>query len=176
MKYVDQSLGQNEALLYQTHFHPLYYSTAWIISIFFVALAIWSGVFTQEPVDWALLSICAIGLAIVLYLMIPIWTTKIAVTTHRLVIKEGLLFRSAVEVQLRSIEQVSFHQGLLGKLLGFGKISIHGTGVDDLVLPYIGAPTDLVKAIESASIAFEPPAPVRSENPSKRGLPASASS
>ena len=162
MKYVDQSLGQNEVLLYETHFHPLYYTAAWIISIFFLALAIWSAVYAKGPVDWALLCICAAGLAIVLFLMIPIWTTKIAVTSQRLVIKRGLLFRSAVELQLRSIEQVNFHQGLLGKLLGFGKISIHGTGVDDLELPYIGTPTDLVKAIESASIPWEPPQPVRS--------------
>ncbi len=111
--------------------------------------------------DWALLGICAAGLAIVLFLMIPIWTTKTAVTSHRLVIKRGLLFRSAIELQLRSIEQINLHQGLLGKLLGFGRIAIHGTGVDDLELPYIGRPTDLVKAIESASIPLEPPVPLR---------------
>ena len=47
MKYVDQ----NEAVLYETHFHPFYYSAAWIISIFFLALAIWSAVYTKGPVD-----------------------------------------------------------------------------------------------------------------------------
>ncbi len=48
---------------------------------------------------------------------------------------------------------------MLGKLLGFGRIAIHGTGVDDLKLPYIGRPADLVKAIESASNPLEPAAP-----------------
>jgi uncharacterized membrane protein YdbT with pleckstrin-like domain len=156
MKYLDQSMGKNEVLVYETHFSPIYYAAAWVCAIFFLVLAIWSVAYTEGPADWALLSICVAGWTVVAGLMIPIWTTKIAVTTHRLVIKRGLLFRSAIEIQLRSIEQVTFHQGLLGKLLGFGRVAIHGTGVDDLRLPYIGHPTDLVKALANASMPLAP--------------------
>ncbi len=165
MKYIDQSLGENEVLVYETHFHPIYYAAAWVVSIFFVVLAIWSAVYTEGPADWALLSLCGAALAVVVALMIPIWTTRVAVTSHRLVIKRGLLLRSIVEIQLRSIEQVAFHQGLLGKLLGFGQVTIHGTGVDDLRLPNIGRPTDLVKALASASIPLEPRTQVLSNMP-----------
>jgi len=165
MKYVDQSLGENEVLVYETHFHPIYYAAAWVFSIFFVVLAIWSAAYTEGPADWALLSLCAAALAVVVVLMIPIWTTGIAVTNHRLVVKRGLVRRSVVEIQLRSVEQVTFHQGLLGKLLGFGRVTIHGTGVDDLELPYIGRPTDLVKALATASIPLESEAPALSKMP-----------
>ncbi|MGC1585022.1 MAG: PH domain-containing protein, partial [Rhodomicrobium sp.] len=89
--------------------------------------------------------------------MRPIWTTEIAVTNHRVVIKRGWLTRSTTELQLKNIEQVNFHQGLLGRMFDFGKIVIHGTGVDDLILPNIARPVDLVKAIEDASIPVKQP-------------------
>jgi uncharacterized membrane protein YdbT with pleckstrin-like domain len=106
---------------------------------------------------WVLLGVCAGGLAVLLARMIPIWTTEIVVTSHRLVLKRGWLSRSTVEHQLKSIEQVNFHQGLLGRIFNFGRIVVHGTGVEDLVLPNIASPTELVKAIENASIPVKQP-------------------
>ena len=36
MGYSEQSLGQNEKLIYEAHFHPLYYVAAWVSLIFFL--------------------------------------------------------------------------------------------------------------------------------------------
>ena len=155
MGYGEQSLGQNEKLIYEAHFHGSYYSAAWFALIFLIVLAVGALVFATGTQQWVLLGISAAGLAFVLYQMIPIWTTEIAVTNHRLVIKRGWLTRSTTELQLKSIEQVNFHQGLLGRLLDFGRIEIHGTGMDDLRLPNIGCPTDLIKAIEERIHSFE---------------------
>ncbi len=152
MEYSEQSLGQNEKLIYQAHFHPLYYAAGWISFIFFAALGLVTLIYTAGITMWVLLGACAAGLAAVAAKMKPIWTTEIAVTNHRLVMKRGWLTRSTIELQLKSIEQVNFHQGFLGRIFNFGKISIHGTGVDDLILPNIASPTDLVKAIENATI------------------------
>ena len=157
MGYSEQSLGQNEKLIYEAHFHSLYYVAAWISFIFFLALAIGAIVYADEITKWVLLGLCAAGLAVLLVWMKPIWTTEIVVTNHRLVLKRGWLSRSTVELQLKSIEQVNFHQGLLGRIFDFGKIVIHGTGVDDMILPNIARPTELVKAIENASIPVKQP-------------------
>ena len=166
MGYGEQSLGQNEKLIYEAHFHGSYYSAAWFALIFFVVLAVGALVFATGTQQWVLLaSAPLVGLTFVLYQMIPIWTTEIAVTNHRLVIKRGWLTRSTTELQLKSIEQVNFHQGLLGRMLDFGRIEIHGTGMDDLRLPNIGCPTDLVKAIENASIPLKQPQPPFAEPP-----------
>jgi len=165
MGYGEQSLGQNEKLIYEAHFHGSYYSAAWFALIFLIVLAVGALIFATGTQQWVLLGISAAGLAFVLYQMIPIWTTEIAVTNHRLVIKRGWLTRSTTELQLKSIEQVNFHQGLLGRLLDFGRIEIHGTGMDDLRLPNIGCPTDLVKAIENASIPLKQPQPPLAEPP-----------
>ena len=140
-------------------------SAAWFALIFLIVLAVGALIFATGTQQWVLLGISATGLAFVLYQMIPIWTTEIAVTNHRLVVKRGWLTRSTSELQLKSIEQVNFHQGLLGRLLDFGRIDIHGTGVDDLRLPNIGSPKDLLKAIENASIPLKQPQPPLADKP-----------
>jgi membrane protein YdbS with pleckstrin-like domain len=157
MAYSEASLGQNEKLVYKAHFHPLYYTAAWLSLIILLMLAILSAVEVAGAVKWVLLGICAGGLAVIAVRMKPIWTTEIAVTNHRLVIKQGWLTRSTTELQLKNVEQVNFHQGLLGRIFDFGQLTVHGTGVDDMVLPNIACPTDLVKAIENASIPVKQP-------------------
>ena len=166
MAYSEESLGQNEKLIYEAHFHFLYYAAAWISVVFCMALAIGALVYATGIAELGLLCISAAGLAVVAYRMKPIWTTEIAVTNHRVVIKRGWLTRSTIELQLKNIEEVNFHQGLLGRIFNFGKIVIHGTGVDDMILPNIACPTDLVKAIENASIPVKQPPLAPSDTPS----------
>ena len=92
MAYSEQSLGQNEKLIYEAHFHPLYYVAAWVSLIFFLALAIGAIIYADEITKWVLLGVCAAGLAVLLVRMKPIWTTEIVVTNHRLVLKRGWLY------------------------------------------------------------------------------------
>jgi uncharacterized membrane protein YdbT with pleckstrin-like domain len=123
---------------------PDYHLRHWII---FYAAA-WA--------EWVLLSGCMIGLLILLRSMIPIWTTEIAVTNHRLIVKRGWLSRSTDELQLKAIEQVNFQQGFLGRLFDFGSVDVHGTGVDDLRIPAVAGPLGFLKAIEDAASPSKP--------------------
>jgi len=165
MGYLEQSLGQNEKIVYTAHFHRLNYIAAWISLSFIGVLVIKAIFFTSGSTKWAFLIICVAILAGMLSWMIPVWTTEIAVTNHRLVVKRGWLTRATAELQLKSIEQVNFHQGPIGRLLDFGKIEVHGTGVDDVKLPNIACPTDLVRAIEDASLPLRQPMPELSRQP-----------
>ncbi len=140
MGYVEESLGRNETIVYKAHFHRLYYAAAWVSLIFFGALIPVALGFTSGADTWALVLTGVASCALVLHWMIPVWTTEIAVTTHRLVIKRGWLSRSTNELQLKSVEQVVFHQGVLGRVFDFGKIEVHGTGDDDIKLPNIACP------------------------------------
>ena len=82
--------------------------------------------------------------------MIPVWTTEIAVTNHRLIFKRGLFSRNAADLQLRAIEQVSLQQGVVSRLLNMGRVEIQGTGVDDVHLPAIADPVALQRSIQEA--------------------------
>jgi hypothetical protein len=58
-----------------------------------------------------------IGLVGYVAVMTPVWTTEIAVTNQRLVIKKGLFAHTSEELQLWSIEEVDWEQGLLDRSL-----------------------------------------------------------
>ena len=75
-----------------------------------------------------------VGVIIFLAIMIPIWTTEIGVTNQRVIYKKGLISRETSEIQLGAIEEVSLRQDVLGRILDYGKLEIHGTGEEQIVL------------------------------------------
>lgn len=151
MGYIEHSLGANEVLIYKARFHWLYYAAAWATLILLIVLVSLILFYASAWIEVILLGGCVIGLLALLRRMLPIWTTEIGVSNHRLIMKRGWLSRSTDELQLKAIEQVNFKQGFLGRLFGFGQVEVHGTGVDDLHIPAIADPHGLLKAIEEAT-------------------------
>jgi uncharacterized membrane protein YdbT with pleckstrin-like domain len=96
------------------------------------------------------LGIFVIGIYIFFALMIKKWTTEIGVTTHRFIKKSGLFSIKTDELAIHNIEGVKLTQSLLGRIMGFGKIRIEGTGVDAIELPTIADPVAFRAAIETA--------------------------
>jgi uncharacterized membrane protein YdbT with pleckstrin-like domain len=83
-------------------------------------------------------------------MMIHKWTTEIGITSHRLVKKTGFLSLRTAEVALPNIEGVRVNQGVLGRILGYGKVRIEGTGDDSVLTPTIADPVGFVRAIQTA--------------------------
>ena len=54
--------------------------------------------------------------------------TELAVTDRRVIYKSGLLARHTLEMNRSKVESVDVDQSLLGRLLGFGTITVRGTG------------------------------------------------
>jgi uncharacterized membrane protein YdbT with pleckstrin-like domain len=175
MGYIEQTIGDNETLVYKAHFHWLYYAAAWASAILIAALAIWSMLYTLPPAEWLWLGLSAVLLAILVRFMMPIWTTEIGVTNHRLVLKRGWISRETDELQLKSVEQVNFSQGLLGRIFGFGKVDVHGTGMEELLIPSIANPMELVKAIQNAAGTVKEQMPPISDVPVTEGATRQAS-
>lgn len=156
MSYITHSLGRNETLRYRAHFHWVYYFAAWgaiLISLGVAAEAYGRGL------PWAAGLAALLGVAAFLSIMIPIWTTEIGVTNQRFIFKRGLLRRMTNELQLRAIEQVNLIQGIPGRLFNFGHLEVHGTGVDDIVLPAIADPVALQRAIQESIDTAPTPRP-----------------
>jgi uncharacterized membrane protein YdbT with pleckstrin-like domain len=151
MTYVEQSLGPEETLLYEARFHWLCHVLALTALSLPMILGIWLDRNTTEPATTIVLSACAVAFALLLRQVLPIWTTEIAVTDHRLIVKRGWLARSSDELQLKAIEQVNFSQGIIGRLLDVGRISVHGNGDDELRIPPVANPIALIKVVEDAS-------------------------
>jgi uncharacterized membrane protein YdbT with pleckstrin-like domain len=98
------------------------------------------------------------GLVLFIALLEPLWTTEIGVTDQRFIYKRGLLWRTTQELQLRAIEEVNLEQGVLGRLLDFGRLQLHGTGVYDIRLPNLADPVGLRKALQDGIAAAAAPA------------------
>jgi len=103
------------------------------------------------------IGITALRLILFVAMMIGIWTTEIGVTNNRFILKRGWLRRSTDELQLNSIEEVNLEQHALGRLFGYGRLVLHGTGVNDIRLPPLADPVGLRRALQEGMGALRPP-------------------
>ena len=126
MSYIQASLGANERVVKEASFH-------------------WS--YTLGAV---LLALTVIGLVVAIPMLIRKATTEIGITTHRFIMKTGLFSLHTQEMAIHNIEGVKVDQGLFGRILGFGRLRIEGTGVDAIELPTIADPVAFRAAIETA--------------------------
>lgn len=95
------------------------------------------------------------GIAMFAHMLIIRATTEIAVTTKRLVIKEGIVARRVDEMNIDRIESVHVTQSVLGRLLDFGVVMVRGMGVGEIALPVLAQPIEIRKAIEKAKFTAE---------------------
>src|SRR5262249_61442561 len=59
---------------------------------------------------------------------IELRTSEFAVTSMRLIFKVGLVARYTTELLLAKVESISVTQGLLGRMLNYGDLTVTGTG------------------------------------------------
>ena len=151
MSYIDDSLGAHERIIARAQLAWIYRVSAWLALVGGLAGAGALFVAEDHPVARLVAGGLAVGGVIGFFaIMIPNWTTEIAVTNQRLIVKRGLLSRSSEELQLWSIEEVDWQQGPLDRLAGFGHLVISGTGDEDMRLPLISNALSFRKALQHA--------------------------
>jgi uncharacterized membrane protein YdbT with pleckstrin-like domain len=99
-----------------------------------------------------------IGLVFVIFGFISFlknWTksksSEFAVTNKRVMIKVGSLQRHTLEVLLQRVEGVGVDQGVLGRMLGYGSISVSGTGGTKEGFDHIDNPLEFRRQVLSAA-------------------------
>ena len=75
------------------------------------------------------------------------WITEIAVTNLRVIYKTGFINRHTTEMNMDKVESVIVDQSLLGRLLGYGSVSVRGVGEGIEHLKHIANPIALRNAI-----------------------------
>ena len=154
MAYIGRSLGDGERIVGLAHFHWWYTVNAWLALIVPLLLLIGASSFsdpvTRQRALIGALVLLAIGIIVFFRMMIRKWNTEIGVTSHRFVKKTGFLSLHTDEIALPNIEGVRVHQGLWGRVWGYGRLRIEGTGVDAIELPTIADPIGFRRAIETA--------------------------
>lgn len=130
MGYVERALAPGEVIRYRARLHWVLWLKAWLALIF--------------------LGIIIVGIVIFIVDLIFLTNTEVALTNRRLIYKTGLLHRETSDLVLDSVETVKINQGFWGRLLAFGRVSVHGTGTEVWVTPLIANPVDFRHAIAAA--------------------------
>ena len=57
-------------------------------------------------------------------------TTELALTNKRVIAKSGIIRRNVIDVVSNTkVEGVSYNQGIIGRIFGYGSVLVRGTGV-----------------------------------------------
>ena len=91
-----------------------------------------------------------LGIALFAHMIMVRATTEIAVTSHRLVLKEGIVSRNVDEMSVDRIESVHVIQSILGRMLNFGTVMVRGMGIGEIVLQPLAETIAFRNALEKA--------------------------
>ena len=129
MGYVESNLGPGEQVVHRGQLH-------WAIFLpGIVLLPILIGVFPLIAAFIARMS------------------TEMAVTNKRVIIKAGLFSRRTIEMNLNKVENISVDQGILGRILNYGTITVVGTGGTREPFKWVAAPLDFRRAVQAQTPA-----------------------
>jgi uncharacterized membrane protein YdbT with pleckstrin-like domain len=143
-RYIDQILQPGERVLYSTTLHWLVYLPAlfgWILAIVFFVMQR-----RAESDSGNLFWLLCAGLAALAALYWTVkawfqrWTTETDVTTLRVVHKTGFIQRRTFEINLDKVESVDVVQSILGRVFGYGDVTILGVGEGRETIGMIASP------------------------------------
>lgn len=149
--YVRKSLGKDEELLTAARIHWIvYWRVVWFLLGGIILLAL-----PYVAARW----LGGLSLVIAAVLALKAWiyaeSTELAVTNHRVIAKTGFIRRNAIELLHSKVESFDVDQGIIGRIFGFGSVSVTGTGGSGEPLQFVAQPflfrRDALACLEGAA-------------------------
>jgi len=100
-------------------------------------------------------AVAALGLILAVGPGLRYATSEYAVTDKRVLARLGVLERRSLETLLSKIEAIGVEQDLVGRLLGYGTITITGTGGTQETLERIAAPLEFRRRVQGQIVEIE---------------------
>jgi uncharacterized membrane protein YdbT with pleckstrin-like domain len=152
--YVERHLLAEEHVLYKTRLHWVLYLKPLLLALFGLVLAVVLAQVPDPPWLWYLGAAVAVAGALWwLVRWVEVMTSEFAVTSVRLIFKVGLVARSTTELLLAKVESISVTQSLLGRMLGYGDLTVTGTGGAREVFARVHDPLGFRNEVQRASAA-----------------------
>jgi uncharacterized membrane protein YdbT with pleckstrin-like domain len=147
MSYVESNLLPNEQITYRARLHPIIYTLPALVFVAALLAALGGG-------GW--IAGGAIGV-IGFVLFLPPWirsvSSEFAITNKRVLIKVGLIRRHSLELLLQKVEGIGVDQGILGRILGYGTITVSGVGGTKEAFRMISNPLEFRRQVQASLTA-----------------------
>jgi len=150
---VERHLLPGERVLYKTRLHWVLFVKPVLVLLAGVVLTILLRQVQDPPWLWMIGAVVAlVGLLWGLVHYVELMTSEFAVTTSRLIFKVGLISRYTTELLLSKVESIGVQQGLMGRLLNHGDLTVTGTGGAREVFRRVRDPIGFRNHVQQASI------------------------
>jgi uncharacterized membrane protein YdbT with pleckstrin-like domain len=158
MGYIEHNLNPGERIVYATHLHWIVLLRSIVVDAIFsgagIALLVWASAGKHTERGEAQM-IGMVGLALILLgnLILAIaWVrrsaTEMAVTNKRVIIKVGFLTKRTIELFLSKVESVEVEQTFSGRMMGYGSITVRGTGGTHEPFSYVADPLEFRRQVQ----------------------------
>jgi uncharacterized membrane protein YdbT with pleckstrin-like domain len=142
MGYVEKNLLANEQVTYRAKLHWIIYALPAIVWLIAILVALGGGGIASAVVG-------AIGLILWLPPWIKSISSEFAITNKRVLIKVGLVRRHSLELLLQKIEGIGVDQSIIGRILGFGTITVSGVGGTKEAFRMISNPLEFRRQVQA---------------------------
>jgi uncharacterized membrane protein YdbT with pleckstrin-like domain len=146
MSYVERNLLPNEQITYRAKLHWIIYILPAIVFVIAILVALGGSMAAAGVVG-------VIGLI----LLAPPWikskSSEFAITNKRVLIKVGLIRRHSLELLLQKVEGIGVDQGILGRILGYGTITVSGVGGTKEAFKMISRPLEFRRQVQASLTA-----------------------
>jgi len=134
MGFPESVLADGERVEGSLHPHPLTVLGPMVLGLLLAAIGIGVSVVTPDDSTGnliqviAIAAVCLLALPLVLVPFLRWRTTHYVVTSHRVMVRRGLLAKEGKDITLSKITDVSFHQSLLDRIIRSGTLRIESAG------------------------------------------------
>jgi uncharacterized membrane protein YdbT with pleckstrin-like domain len=153
MSYIEKNLMNGENILYRARLHWVMF--LWPVIWFVVAIIFLGRDGHSAVIAGRLFGLIAIVKAISSFINFS--TSEFAVTNQRVIAKVGFIRRNSLEVLLGKIEAIQVSQDILGRILGYGSITVSGTGGTRDLFHNISNPLELRRKIQEQVAMVQKP-------------------
>jgi uncharacterized membrane protein YdbT with pleckstrin-like domain len=154
MRYVQHVLQPGEVVRHTGSLHWTIYLPGLLFTLAALVTIGWAEWGADGNIFWRVLAILFAIIALILLIpeWLTWWTTEIAVTNHCFIYKAGLIRRTTTEIPIDRVESVDIEQSLIGRLLGYGTVTVHATGTGFDPLQGIAHPIELQNQITGVGL------------------------
>jgi uncharacterized membrane protein YdbT with pleckstrin-like domain len=154
MSYLDDHLLAGEQIVYRARLHWIIFAPAIAVVVLGAAVGLILQL-TQRDYWYVGAAIAGIGLLLAIGPAIRYVGSEFAVTNKRVLGKIGFIERESDETLLSKVEAVGVDQGVIGRLLDYGTVTITGTGGTQEPFAMISDPLEFRRQIQTQVVATD---------------------